>query len=86
VRKHIQADPPGHADYLTGTGQADRPIVVGFVYCVSVAGITGERAALPAELLEQLRWLRGETSLPLCGRLRHQHADTCACCATTPMG
>jgi tryptophan synthase alpha chain len=38
----------------------------GFVYCVSVAGITGERDRLPPELLEQLRWLRGHTSLPLC--------------------
>jgi tryptophan synthase alpha chain len=38
----------------------------GFVYCVSVAGITGERDRLPPELLDQLRWLRGQTSLPLC--------------------
>jgi tryptophan synthase alpha chain len=38
----------------------------GFVYCVSVAGITGERAALPPELLEQLHWLHQQTSLPLC--------------------
>jgi tryptophan synthase alpha chain len=38
----------------------------GFVYCVSVAGITGERDRLPPELLEQLRWLRTQTPLPLC--------------------
>jgi tryptophan synthase alpha chain len=38
----------------------------GFVYCVSVAGITGERTALPTELLEQLSWLRQQTDLPLC--------------------
>lgn len=38
----------------------------GFVYCVSVAGITGERDRLPAELLEQLRRLRNLTDLPLC--------------------
>jgi tryptophan synthase alpha chain len=38
----------------------------GFVYCVSVAGITGERDRLPPQLLDQLRWLRGQTSLPLC--------------------
>ncbi|HZY88161.1 MAG TPA: tryptophan synthase subunit alpha [Gemmataceae bacterium] len=38
----------------------------GFVYCVSVAGITGERDRLPSELLEQLSWLRKETDLPLC--------------------
>ena len=38
----------------------------GFVYCVSVAGITGERDRLPDELLVQLRRLRGMTALPLC--------------------
>ena len=38
----------------------------GFVYCVSVAGITGERERLPPELLEQLGWLRTQTALPLC--------------------
>ena len=38
----------------------------GFVYVVSVAGITGERSELPPELIEQLRWLRTQTALPLC--------------------
>jgi tryptophan synthase alpha chain len=38
----------------------------GFVYCVSVAGITGERDRLPSELLDQLSWLRKQTELPLC--------------------
>lgn len=38
----------------------------GFLYCVSVAGITGERDRLPEELLEQLAWLRRQTDLPLC--------------------
>jgi tryptophan synthase alpha chain len=38
----------------------------GFLYCVSVTGITGERAALPPELLDQLAWLRRQTDLPLC--------------------
>jgi tryptophan synthase alpha chain len=38
----------------------------GFLYCVSVAGITGERDRLPPELLDQLAWLRTETKLPLC--------------------
>jgi tryptophan synthase alpha chain len=38
----------------------------GFLYCVSVTGITGQRDQLPTELLDQLRWLRAETSLPLC--------------------
>jgi tryptophan synthase alpha chain len=38
----------------------------GFLYCVSVAGITGERDRLPAEVLEQLAWLRTQTQTPLC--------------------
>jgi len=38
----------------------------GFIYCVSVTGITGERDRLPDELLDQLRWLREQTTLPLC--------------------
>jgi tryptophan synthase alpha chain len=38
----------------------------GFLYCVSVAGITGERDRLPDELIGQLGWLRGQTDLPFC--------------------
>src|SRR5262249_37703105 len=38
----------------------------GFVYAVSVAGITGARDRLPPELLDQLRWLRTQAPLPLC--------------------
>ena len=38
----------------------------GFLYFVSVAGITGERDRLPEQLVEQLRWLRTQTDLPLC--------------------
>jgi tryptophan synthase alpha chain len=38
----------------------------GFLYCVSVVGITGERSQLPPDLLEQLRWLRTQTTLPMC--------------------
>ena len=37
----------------------------GFVYCIAVAGTTGERADVQTELLDQLRWLREETDLPL---------------------
>jgi tryptophan synthase alpha chain len=50
----------------------------GFVYCVSVAGITGERERLPDELLVQLRQLRGMTDLPLCvgfGVSRPEHVQ-----------
>ncbi len=38
----------------------------GFLYCVSVTGITGERDRLPDEVLAQLAFLRGQTQLPLC--------------------
>src|SRR6516162_7634262 len=38
----------------------------GFLYVVSVTGITGERAQIPSELIDQLRWLRTQTDLPLC--------------------
>lgn len=38
----------------------------GFIYYVSVTGITGERAALPEELIENVAWLRGQTPLPIC--------------------
>ncbi len=38
----------------------------GFLYCVSISGITGERDRLPDKLLDQLTWLRQQTKLPLC--------------------
>lgn len=38
----------------------------GFLYYVSITGITGERTNLPPELLENVEWLRGRTSLPIC--------------------
>jgi tryptophan synthase alpha chain len=50
----------------------------GFLYCVSVTGITGERDRLPPELLEQLAWLRRQTALPLCagfGISRPEHVQ-----------
>jgi tryptophan synthase alpha chain len=38
----------------------------GFLYYVSVTGITGERHALPDELLDSVQWLRQRTDLPIC--------------------
>src|SRR6185295_6800732 len=38
----------------------------GFLYYVSVAGITGERTQLPPELLDNVSWLRTQTKLPIC--------------------
>jgi len=38
----------------------------GFIYYVSVAGITGERKSLPTELTDAVTWLRKQTDLPIC--------------------
>jgi tryptophan synthase alpha chain len=37
----------------------------GFIYCISVAGTTGVRDQLPAELKQQLQWLKTQTKIPL---------------------
>lgn len=56
---------------VTPTTPRDRALRIleacsGFVYCVSITGITGERSELPASLIDQLGWLRDQTNLPLC--------------------
>jgi tryptophan synthase alpha chain len=38
----------------------------GFLYYVSVTGITGERRDLPPELIDNVGWLREKTPLPIC--------------------
>lgn len=38
----------------------------GFLYCVSVTGITGEHNEIPESLKERLDWLRQQTEVPLC--------------------
>jgi tryptophan synthase alpha chain len=38
----------------------------GFIYYVSVTGITGERTELPPELVDNVGWLRSQTELPIC--------------------
>jgi tryptophan synthase alpha subunit len=38
----------------------------GFLYYVSVTGITGERTALPPEIGDNVAWLRQQTPLPVC--------------------
>ena len=37
----------------------------GFLYCVSVAGVTGERTALPDGLTDRIKWLRQESDVPI---------------------
>jgi tryptophan synthase alpha chain len=38
----------------------------GFIYYVSVTGITGERTQLPPDIVENVAWLRDQTPLPIC--------------------
>ena len=38
----------------------------GFLYFVSVTGITGERTELPTDLVDRVSWLRERTPLPIC--------------------
>jgi tryptophan synthase alpha chain len=56
---------------ITPTTPRDRALRIaqhttGFIYYVSVTGITGERTELPAEVVDNVAWLRGQTSLPIC--------------------
>jgi tryptophan synthase alpha chain len=56
---------------VTPTTPRDRAVRIcetstGFVYYVSVAGITGERTQLPADLVDNVGWLREQTRLPIC--------------------
>ncbi|EMI57016.1 tryptophan synthase subunit alpha [Rhodopirellula sallentina] len=41
-------------------------LTTGFLYYVSVTGITGERSALPADIIDNVSWLREQTDLPVC--------------------
>jgi len=53
----------------------------GFLYYVSVAGITGERTALPQELVDNVGRLRTQTDLPICigfGISRPEHVKMLA--------
>jgi tryptophan synthase alpha chain len=56
---------------VTPTTPRDRQIRIadsssGFLYYVSVTGITGERKALPTDLTDKVAWLRDQTKLPIC--------------------
>jgi tryptophan synthase alpha chain len=56
---------------VTPTTPRDRAVRIaesssGFLYYVSVTGITGERAQLPPGLAENVAWLRERTPLPIC--------------------
>ena len=56
---------------ITPTTPRDRALKIaeqttGFIYYVSVTGITGERTALPQDLVDNVGWLREQTELPIC--------------------
>jgi tryptophan synthase alpha chain len=56
---------------VTPTTPRDRAVRIarattGFLYYVSVAGLTGERKTLPPELADDVAWLRTQTDLPVC--------------------
>jgi len=56
---------------ITPTTPRDRAVRIaesstGFIYYVSVTGITGERREVPPELIENVGWLREQTPLPVC--------------------
>jgi tryptophan synthase alpha chain len=56
---------------ITPTTPRDRAtriarVSTGFIYYVSVAGITGERKTIPPDLAENVGWLRTQTDLPIC--------------------
>jgi tryptophan synthase alpha chain len=56
---------------ITPTTPRERAVQIartttGFVYYVTVAGITGERSALPSDLVQSVSWLRTQTDLPIC--------------------
>jgi tryptophan synthase alpha chain len=69
---------------ITPTTPRDRALRIaerttGFIYYVSVTGITGERTALPPEIIDNVAWLRGQTPLPICigfGISRPEHVRT----------
>jgi tryptophan synthase alpha chain len=56
---------------ITPTTPRDRALRIaeratGFIYYVSVTGITGERTQLPPQIVDNVAWLRGQTNLPIC--------------------
>src|SRR3954452_6054754 len=56
---------------VTPTTPRDRALRIaerstGFLYYVSVTGITGERSEIPQQLIENVGWLREQTPLPIC--------------------
>ena len=56
---------------VTPTTPRDRALRIaesstGFLYYVSITGITGEQTTLPSSLVDSVGWLRQRTNLPIC--------------------
>lgn len=74
---------------VTPTTPRNRAVAIaqlstGFLYYVSVAGITGERNELPPSVVENVTWLRQQTPLPVCvgfGVSRPEHVRMIAAVA-----
>ncbi|MEK6249533.1 MAG: tryptophan synthase subunit alpha, partial [Planctomycetales bacterium] len=71
LREICQQEDVSLIQLVTPNTPQDRAIRIaeastGFVYFVSVVGITGERQELPQELVDKVHWLRGQTDLPIC--------------------
>ncbi len=58
----------------------------GFLYFVSITGITGERSAVAEGLLENVGWLRERTKLPICIGFGVSNAQTAASLAPVADG
>jgi tryptophan synthase alpha chain len=86
LAKICQAREASLIQLVTPTTPRERAVRItetstGFLYYVSVAGITGERTALPQELVENVGWLREQTDLPICigfGISRPEHVKMLA--------
>jgi tryptophan synthase alpha chain len=58
VRLVTPTTPPDRAEAIARKS-------TGFLYCVSVAGVTGARTDLPPGLIERVQWLRTKTDVPI---------------------
>jgi len=58
VRLVTPTTPPDRAEAIARKS-------TGFLYCVSVAGVTGARTELPPGLIERVQWLRTKTDVPI---------------------
>ena len=76
---------------VTPTTPRDRQLRIaenssGFLYYVSVTGITGERSQLPPDLADNVAWIRDQTPLPICIGFGISGPDTAATLAPVADG